>query len=230
MNSYQTSKLASLKLIVFEAHSHQQTADIIPAFAKGIDTLDEITKEIETLGVEQAKNLTGITETKNDVLEEVIDYLLDVSGAMYSYAGAKGDKTLQAKVNFTHKNIDRVAHGKVIDAATIVLEEAQKVPAEELAELGITADELAHFAAALAQLKPLTTGKREAVIETAGHTNRIAELFDQAADLKKNTLDRLATQFARKDSDFYNKYKAAASVIHRHGPKKPTSTPEHPLI
>ena len=180
MNSYQTSKLASLKLIVFEAHSHQQTADIIPAFAKGIDTLDEITKEIETLGVEQAKNLTGITETKNDVLEEVIDYLLDVSGAMYSYAGAKGDKTLQAKVNFTHKNIDRVAHGKVIDAA--------------------------------------------------GHTNRIAELFDQAADLKKNTLDRLATQFARKDSDFYNKYKAAASVIHRHGPKKPTSTPEHPLI
>ena len=55
----------------------------------------------------------------------------------------------------------------------------------------------------------------------------MAELFSQAENIKKNTLDRLAPQFERKAPEFYNKYKTAAHVIYRRAAKKTdTTTPE----
>ena len=219
MNTYQISKQASNKLIVIEAKNDPEAISLIPTFAKGITRLDEITTEIDTLSMQQSKNITGITDDKNAQLEDVIGYIIDVSGAVHSYAIGKGDKTLQAKVNYKVTRIDKMKQAEVLDAAGVVLEEAGKVPAEALADEGITAEEMTQFAAVYNHLKGSTGGKREAVIERTGHTDRIADLFTEAADLKKNTLDRLATQFMRKAPEFYNKYKAAATVIHRHAAK-----------
>jgi hypothetical protein len=113
---------------------------------------------------------------------------------------------------------------KLIDAAGIVLEEARKIPAATLAEAGITADEMTQFATTYDQLKGTANGKREAQIDHSSQTDRIAELFAEAADLKKNILDRLATQFQRKAPEFYQKYKDASMVIYRHSPKSTAKT------
>jgi len=48
-------------------------------------------------------------------------------------------------------------------------------------------------------------------------------LFAEAADLKKNTLDRLACQYQRKAPEFYQKYKAAATVIYKRSVKAPVA-------
>ena len=219
MNSYQISRQASYKLIVTEAKNNPGSIALIPTFAKGITRLEEITTEIDSLSVQQSKNITGITDDKNTQLEDVMGFIIDVAGAVHSYAIGKGDKTLQAKVNFKVTRIDKMKQAEVIDAAGVVLEEAGKIPAEALADEGITAEEMTQFAAAYALLKGSVGSKREAVIDHTGYTDRLAELFTEAADLKKNTLDRLASQFMRKAPEFYNKYKAAATVIHRHGGK-----------
>lgn len=219
MNSYQISRQASYKLIVTEAKNNPGTISLIPTFAKGITRLEEITIEIDSLSVQQSKDITGITDDKNAQLEDVMDFIIDVAGAVHSYAIGKGDKILQAKVNFKVTRIDKMKQAEVIDAAGVVLEEARKIPAEALADEGITAEEMTQFAAAYTLLKGSVGSKREAVIDHTGYTDRLAELFTEAADLKKNTLDRLATQFMRKAPEFYNKYKAAATVIHRHSAK-----------
>ncbi len=219
MNSYQISRQASYKLIVTEAKNAPGAISLIPTFAKGITRLDEITTEIDSLSMQQSKDITGVTDDKNAQLEDVIGYIIDVAGAVHSYAIGKGDKTLQAKVNYKVTRIDKMKLAEVMDAAGVVLEEAGKVPAVALADEGITADEMTKFAAAYTLLKGSTGGKREAVIERTSYTDRLAELFTEAADLKKNTLDRLASQFMRKAPEFYNKYKAAATVIHRHAAK-----------
>jgi hypothetical protein len=227
MNSYQISRQASNKLIVVEAKNNPEIIALIPAFAKGITRLDEITTEIDGLSVQQSKNITGITDDKKAQLEEVIGFTIDVAGAVHSYAIDKGDKILQAKVNYKTSRIDKMKQAEIIDAAAVVLEEAGKISAEALANEGITAEEMTQFATVYNHLKNSTGGKREAVIERTSYTDRLAELFTEAADLKKNTLDRLATQFMRKAPDFYNKYKAAANVIHRHTTKTaaPDATP-----
>jgi hypothetical protein len=226
MNSYQISTKPSYKLIVTEAKNNVAAVSLIPTFAKGINRLEEITNEMDSLGVQQAKDLTGITKDKHSVLEELTDYTVDVAGAVHSYAVSKNDKTLQEKVNFKVTRVTNMNQQELMDAAAITLEEARKISAETLAEEGITAEELTEFTDLYNTFKNTASGKREAEIDRSGHTDRLAELFAEAADLKKNTLDRLATQFQRKAPEFYLKYKAAATIIHKRSAKKTETTPE----
>lgn len=227
MNNYQKARLSSNKQIVIEAENHAADVAVIPTFVRGIEQLKVINTELDDLSVIQDHDLTGITEDKNEVQQEVIDYLLEVSGAIHSYAGQHGDKSLQALVNFKPTKVEHLDRHEIIDAATTVLTEARKVPARALASEGITPDEVTQFDTVLTQLKGYSNTRHTAGIDQKDVTRRIAQLFAQAADIKKNTLDRLVPQYERKAPEFYNKYKTASNVIYRRAAKKTdTATPE----
>jgi len=197
----------------------------IPYFAQGVDQLAALLPEIELLSVTQDRDLTGITEDKNDLADKVIDHLIEVSGAVHSYAEQNGNKALQSLVNYKSTKVVRLDQHDLIAAATIVRDEAQKIP--ELSNAGIRPEELGEFNEALTRLKNSTSNRREAGIEQSGSTKRIAELFSRAEDIKRNTLDRLAPQFQRKAPEFFNKYKSASNVMYRRAAKKTdTTTPE----
>ena len=227
MNNYQKARLSSNKQIVIEAENHAADVAVIPTFVRGIEQLKVINSELDDLSVIQDHDLTGIIEDKNEVQHEVIDYLLQFSGAIHSYAGQQGNKSLQALVNFKIGKIDLLDQHEIIDAGTTVLSEARKIPPIELTNEGITPDEITQFDDALTQLKGYSNTRKTAGIDQKDITRRIAQLFAQAADIKKNTLDRLVLQFERKAPEFYNKYKSAATVIYKHAAKKTdTTTPE----
>jgi len=218
MNSYQKAKLNSYRLIVIEKKNHPEIVATIPYFSQGVDRLSTLISEIELQSANQDKDLTGITEDKNELADQVVDYLIEVSGAVHSYAELNGNKALQSLVNYKPTKVVRLDQHDLITAADIILNEAQKIP--ELSNAGISPEELNEFSEVLTRLKDSTTNRREAGIEQSGSTKRIAELFSQGEDIKKNTLDRLAPQFQRKAPEFYNKYKTAANVIYRRGGKK----------
>lgn len=223
MNDYQISKKSSLHLILREAANFSQETSLIPRFASGIERLKAIVEEIDEIGILQAKDITGIADDKNVAMEEVIDYLVDVSGAMHSYANLKNDRTLEAKVNYKESTIENMSQPELINATAIVIAEAEKISPEELAAEGITATEMTAFKAAFAGFKSQVSSPREALIDRTGHTQRLADLFAEASDLKKNTLDRLMSQFKKKSPEFYEKYKAAAMVMYRRSPKAPVT-------
>jgi hypothetical protein len=223
MNDYQTAKQTSFKLIAKEARNYPTEVSLIPTFATGIARLEAISTQIDVISTQQAKDITGITSDKNSLMEVVIDYLVDVSGAVHSYAIATGDQTLQAKVNYKEYAIAKMPQPDLTKAAAIVIEEAERIAPELLAKEGITASELAEFKTATNKFKELSSDPRAAIIDRSGYTQQIADLFAEASDLKKNTLDRLASQFRRKAPEFYLKYKAAATVIFKRGSKTPTT-------
>jgi len=218
MNDYQNAKQASYKLITKEAKSNPSETSLIPSFANGITRLDAITVEIDAIGIQQAKDITGVTKDKNSVMTELMDYVVDVSGAVNSYAITKGDNTLQTKVNFKESAITKMSHADLRKTAAIVLEEAEKIAPADLANEGITATEMADFKAAYNQFHEGSSNTREAIIDRSGHTQKLLDLFEEASDLKKN-LDRLASQFKRKAPEFYQKYTAAANVIYKSSSK-----------
>ena len=222
MNSYQKAKFKSYKLIVIEKNNNPEIAATIPYFEQGVDKLAALLPEIELLSANQDKDLTGITEDKNDLADQVIDHLIEVSGAVHSYAELNGNKALQSLVNYKPTKVIRLDQHDLITAADIVLNEAQKIP--ELSNAGINPEGLTEFSEVLASLKNSTTNRREAGIEQSGSTKQIAELFIRTEDIKRNTLDRLAPQFQRKAPEFFNKYKAAATVIYKHAAKKTEAT------
>jgi hypothetical protein len=222
MNSYQKSKFNSYQLIVIEKNKNPQIAATIPYFAQGVDQVAAILPEIELQSAAQGKDFKGITEDKNELADQVIDHLIEVSGAVHSYAELHGNKALQSLVNYKPTKVVRLDQHDLITAADIVLNEARKI--SDLSSAGVSPMELDEFNQALTNLKASVTNRREAGIEQSGSTKRLAELFAQAGDIKKNILDRLAPQFQRKAPEFYNNYKAAATVIYKRAAKKTDAT------
>jgi hypothetical protein len=222
MNNYQKARLSSNKQIVIVAENNQSATDIIPSFARGIEQIKGINNEIEELAVLQLQNLTGITDDKNDVQDEATDYLIEISGAIHSYAGQQGNKTLQALVNFKPTKVEHLDRHETIDACSNVLNEARKIAPNELADEGISPEEINHFDEVITRLKSYSYARQTAGIDQKDITRRIGELLIKATDIKKNTLDRLAPQFQRKAPEFYYKYKAAANVIYKRATKSST--------
>jgi len=224
MNDYQSAKLASYKLIVKESKSYPEVVSLIPTFDSGINKLDAIIIEIDDIGIQQAKDITGVTADKKTIINELNENLVDVSGAMHSIAVTRNDKTLQAKVNFKESKVGRMTQAELMNAAAIVLEEAVKMAPEVLAGEGITAEEMTNFRAVYTQCKLASSDTRGAIIDRSGYTQRLSVLFGKASDLKKNTLDRLVSQFKRKSPEYYQKYKAASLVSYRHSSKPSVAT------
>ena len=107
----------------------------------------------------------------------------------------------------------------LVNLAGVILEEATKILPQDLADEGISKEEIVQFTTLYTNFKGITCSKREAMIDRTDLTDRMADLFDETAEIKKNKLDRLANQFIRKTLVFYNKYKAATNVIHKHNVK-----------
>ena len=87
MNNYQKARLSSNKQIVIEAENHAAEVAVIPTFVKGIQQLKVINGELDDLSAIQSEDMTGITEDKNEVQHEVIDYLLEFSGGKQALGG-----------------------------------------------------------------------------------------------------------------------------------------------
>jgi len=219
MNDYQKARKKSYDLIVKVGDEYSTIISLVPRFATTFAQLKVTVNKIGELSIEQAKDITGVAKDKNTLVEEFIDQLVDVSGGVHSYAIFTNDKTLAAKVNYKEWTVEKMSMPDLLNAGGIVLQEATKIAPEELANEGITAAEMAAYTSNYEQLDAEKSDTRNAIIDRTGYTQQIADLFAQAADLKKNTLDRLATQFQRKSPEFYQKYKAASMVIFKRSAK-----------
>ena len=224
MNYIQNARLTSYKLIATESKNNSKVIAQIPSFVTGINRLDEINNKIDLIAIQQTKNITGVAGDKKTQKDELCGYLLDVSGAVHSHAILKNDKILAAKVNFNESTIDKMSNADLITNSGIVLEEADKLSPEELSNEGISAVEMNDFNTAFLGFKAVNSDPREAIIDRSGYTQQLTDLFAEAADLKKNTLDRLVTQFQRKAPEFYQKYKAASIVFYKRSAKTTTDT------
>lgn len=215
MNTYQSERLTSYRNVVKHAKAHEASVKLIPNFSKGIDKLDTIVTQLDAERVQQEKSLTGITELKSFTEDDLIEMTIDISGAIHAYADEKNDAALMARVNYKPSRIERMSIEELIAASAIVQDEATKIAAADLLNNGVTAEELTKYKEIVVLFKSLSTTAREAIAVRTVHTKKIAKLFDDAGRLIKNTLDRLSSQFKRKDEDFYVLYRAARNVIHR---------------
>lgn len=222
MNKYQTARLDSFNLIVKESQNNPESITLVPKFGTVINQLQNICSDLESLQIGQEKDITGITADKDETLDKLADSTLEISGAAYSYAHDMGDNALMSKVNFKSSAIEKMSQSEIVAAGGIVLDEARKIPAESLANEGIAPEELVAYGELISFFKNIKSSNREAMIDRSGTTEKINKLFQEASSLIKNKLDRLATQFKRKDPDFYLKYRAARAIQYRTVKKEAT--------
>lgn len=226
MNNYQKAKQASNKLVVKEATDHPKEVNLIPRFAEAMARFKAITDQIDEVSMQQAKIISGVAEEKNNMLDELIDYTVDVAGAISAYAASKNDIKLLDLTTYSPSIITRLPQADAITIASIILKEADKIDPAELTSLGISESELTEFRTLSIACKENSSNTRDAIINRSSYTEKLGDLFAEITHLKKDTLDRLATQFRRKAPEFYQKYQAASIIIYKHSSTKTQSTAE----
>jgi len=223
MNESQSIQHASNKLIVKEATNDPASLEMVPNFNKGITRLDEINAEVDSLWILQEKDLTGVKTDKDMTVFSLADYVIELIGAVHSHAYQDGNATLMSRVGYKPSVIKHLATAELLVVAGVVLVEAQNLPAEELMQAGISSEDLATVQNLIAELKEVNTKPKEAIIDRAGVTERLGELFAESKGIVKNTLDKLAPQYKRKAPEFYRRYKAARGMRYK---GKSTTKPE----
>ena len=226
MNDQQIAILVRNKLLVSVTNDYPELAAINSRFTRGMAHLDEINKETDGAGSQQEINITGVTTDKNDKMGELTHYTMEVSGILQAYAASINDPILLSKVLYKASMIDKMTQTQLIYVATVLIEEASKIAPEVLAEEGVSVAEMIEFKALHTEFNTVSSAPRKAIIVRKGSTKSLAELFAEARDLKKNTLDPLSVVFKRKAPLYYDAYKSASIIISRQG----TPTPEDPEV
>ena len=180
MRKDQNAKHDCLKLIVYEAEQHKTSVALISKFEIGIAREKAICKEIDELKVLQEQDITGITEDKDHLQEDLVNAMYDFSGALQSYAHEKKMNTLREKVNFSFYTLESLNKADICTTATIIINEAEAISAEDLAAEGITAEELANFKTLKETFSSEKNAPRKAIINRSTHTLKIAKLIDIA--------------------------------------------------
>lgn len=217
MTTNQEEQLSSDKLVVKTAEENPDSIKLIPAFEAAIQKLKLIIGEVEKLRMLQDKDISGVTEHKHFTIDQLNERTLEVSGATFAYAEDQGDTVLKKLVDVKKDELNHKTPGEIVSVANTILTEAKKVVAADLTKHGISPAELKEFEDMVTYFNGISESPRESIIDRSGATKRIGELFKQSSALRKNTLDKLARQFKRKDPAYYLKYKGSRKIIHHGG-------------
>ena len=215
MTNYQKALLSCFKLTVAEAKKYAKTLALIPEFEKGILKLETFTIEIDALRVKQEKDTKGITADINLVIAQLKDYMIDASGALQSFATDKNNNTLFASISYTENAIHSLSKKDILSVSSRIIEEADKLTAEEILAYGVNADDMAELKRLHKLVDQDGQAPKHAKIESSGFTDELGMKVNEAYKLKKNKLDKLSTQFKRKDMEFYKKYTAVSNFTYK---------------
>jgi hypothetical protein len=233
MNKTQEVLHASHQLIVKEATNDPASLELVPSFRDGINRLGEINTEVNSLAVKQEKDLGGITVDKNVIHDNLIDWMIEVSGAEHSYAHRIGNNTLMSRVDYKEAALKYMAQPELLSVAGVILEEAQFIPAEALLKEGIGQEDLTTLQNLIAEFDDKKSSPKEAVIDRSGATERIGVLIAEAKGIVDNSLDKLAPQYKRKAPEFYRRYMTVRGKNKQDKKStvtEPVVTPEPPLV
>lgn len=223
MTEVQTAVLSAYQKMLLECDKAPESVAKIPLFKAKITLVREIVAEIQILAPQHIESTKGKTTSKNSLLDELVDTTDIIASAVHSCAHQKGDTNLIEKVNYKRSKINNIGQNQILDIARVVLNNAKQVPAAELAEAGISAEELTEFAELIARVGAMVPDNAVTEVEKTAIGERIRELFAELADIKANHLNRLSKQFIRKDPDFYYRYKTTMVVQYPSSKKKDTT-------
>jgi hypothetical protein len=200
-------------MVCNKAAANPESLEIIPKFKKDVNRLGEIVDEVDVIAIQQETDLKGIAVEKDKTIDDMIDLDVDISGAIHSYAKGINDMVLLDKVNFPASSWEKMSDAKLLNNTGIIVSLMKNIPAEAYTEVGIIPEDLQQLEELYDKFKEVQPAPREAIIDRKGYTARLGELFDEAHDIVKNSLDKLASQYKRKDPEFYQIYKSARQII-----------------
>lgn len=184
----------------------------IPKLVSKVSELKDRISILEQLSEVQAKITTGVTEARSVFKEEVVDKALKISGALYAFAADSKDPELKRNVSISRTKLSKSGKGITLQLLDRIILEANN-HVEDLAEYGITAEDISDLKTRRDILVGMETRTRTVVIDRTNQTRSIHETVMAIDALLRDGIDKLILQNSDVFGEFLTVYSNARNVI-----------------
>jgi hypothetical protein len=187
-----------------------------PAFARAITRLNEKIAAIRSLDENRGERGSGVTGTKSQVKESLLESILKAAGAIKAYASEKNKPDLIKSVNISKSELNRIRELELVKRAESIHDLAQS-NSLELADFGITAADLSLLTDLNDTFSDLISevGSRQG--QRSGKTKSLNTLFEEVRIILEQQVDGLAATLKQNNPDFYNQYISVRVITDRGG-------------
>ncbi len=199
----------------------------VPAFQEAVDDLQDDIAVINGLSGKQSTTTTGVTANKEQVRTAYEDMVSELADQVGAYASQKKIVAMEAKVDFTRVDLDKLDDDDLItigDTVAQIIGENLTVLAPYL----VTQTNLDELAAAKTQFESVKGTPRLAIATRAGQTTTLPEALNATSRLLKKRLDRLMSRFRRTQPEFFAGYEKARVVVDRTATQSATNSTTTP--
>jgi hypothetical protein len=211
MRLKQSNKLVMYDSIARYLRENSATVNTIPKFTQALTKFEAAIEAIRTKEDERQVSTKGKTEAKYNAEEDLINAILKIASGLFPYAINTNNTELRelADVNYSGldrlKDVDLIAKGNQIHASAGTL-------ITELADYGLTPDDLTLLKEAIDNYRDTTTYRDASVAQRKGASVSLKDLFNNADDILELEVDRFAAQLKISYPDFYNGYSGARII------------------
>jgi len=179
-------------------------AALFSSFSENMDTIRQISEQQET-------DRTGITRSKEQIKNDLINSTLDVSDKLTAYAKMTENTVLEGEV-WSPKSMLRKSHGSLLANRALSLYDKAAELREALAAYGITSEGLTAFKNAIDRYNEILPKPRLGITEKKQATNHLGQLF-AANDRLLEKLDALVKIVRTAQPAFYKAWTDNRRVI-----------------
>ena len=226
MTNVHQNKYSMYLVVLIVLTKNNLTIALIPALARFVASFKQLVEEI---GIEMEaldNKITGKTSAKRKAEEEMIDAVLPMVNALYSYATEKNDVELMEKTNITASDIHEVRDAERGGYATMLLDMVESKKAD-LADWNVTDATVAGARQSIAAFIDSLGSRNSSVSERVGGRDVLLAKFAGTDELLEKHIDKLMLQFKKDHLEFYLDYQSAR-VIHDLGGGNAAKPPQPP--
>lgn len=180
----------------------------VAKFKTGID-------RIEALHPRQEVDNKGITTSKDDLREDMVEQALVLAGILFSYGTHNNNADLCERMDLYPTDLNRASIPKFKKMCTEILTECENA-GDKIVKYGGTPELIGKFKEDTDIFKKASTNPRDAVVGVSAATISMADLFAIQEETLNNHIDLLMLQFLKKNPTFFNEYQHAR-IVQDHG-------------
>ena len=211
MNQRKLSKLKSYQVTNDYLTANEGKVSGLPNYSTYKTTLSENIPKLLAFSANQSGNITGISDEKNVLKQQVGTLAYDTSTRLVAYARQNQLPTLLKEAYFTESTLKRGADATVRDSSRNLYNLAEPL-LEQLAPFGITAETQTALNDAIEAFAKAIPVKRTVVNERQDQSSECDRLFDETDEALKQ-IDTLVDMIRQAEPDFYVGYRGARMVL-----------------
>lgn len=212
MNTQQTNKLNMYKAVATVLEENRSKWVSLPIVEEIFKEFNALLDELRTLGAQQVKKTTGVTQSKAGKKDAMAKKAADLAASAYAYAIRQQKPELQSKFDYASSEIRSVDDNNAIHIAQSIVEEAEPLLAE-LAAFGVSAEEISELKMLIEDFADSIGEKSSVKSGRVSTTKSLNTLFKEVDTLLKKQLDKLLSRLAESQPEFYQTYKNARVIL-----------------